>query len=175
MNKFKNYNDYLTLFNGGSTFLVKISKKDAYVYKNKDDQRFHYISNLKKLSEILKKKFNNHFNKLVKHFKFTRKILGKDPYSKKKYMGNSILFCTGKNEYIFVGQFFITFTSLSNIKIFVSPIGNSSVAYPYAIDNDKNYYLFTENVIINNVPKKYNEQPYLYYYKDTGKFLKKIN
>ena len=80
--------------------------------------------------------------------------------------GNSILLHLENNKYIFIGDRFISFQSLSPIVDFKSPVGNNDVPYPYAIDQENNYYLLIEDVIIlfNDNIINY-EDPYSYYYK----------
>ena len=59
-------------------------------------------------------------------------------------------------------------SSKSEIKKFISPVGNNDVPYPYAVDVDGNYYLMIEDVIIDKITniKKYDNDPYEFYYKN---------
>ena len=77
------------------------------------------------------------------------------------------------------------FESLSPIVKFVSPVGNSSVPYPFAVDKNRNYYLLGSTVIMSNVPENLkmecdvcdsdcsketvSEEPYRYYYNNKDK------
>lgn len=83
-----------------------------------------------------------------------------------KWDGNSILLHLNNNIYIFIGNKIFSFSSLSEIIEYYSPIGNNCIPYPYALDNDGNYYLLIEDVILLNCHGKldYNEDPYDYYY-----------
>lgn len=74
----------------------------------------------------------------------------------KKWDGNSILLKISDEKYIQIGDSIIGFCSKSPIVEYHSPVGNNTVVYPYAIDSKKRYYLITENVIVRNVPEKYN-------------------
>lgn len=76
--------------------------------------------------------------------------------------GNSILLETDENEYIFIGHKIIKFKSKSKIREFVSPVGNNDVPYPYAIDEENNYYLILEEVIYKKTESV--EDPYNEYY-----------
>ena len=64
----KGYKKYLTLFNGGSAFLIYMSKVDVYIYKNDKNKILNYLpqSSLnKKLSDMAKFKLIYNFNELV--------------------------------------------------------------------------------------------------------------
>jgi len=65
-------------------------------------------------------------------------------------VGSSILLHIKDNNYIWIGNEIYSFTSISKINYFVSPVGNNYVPYPYAYDNDNNIYLFTEHLILIN-------------------------
>lgn len=88
--------------------------------------------------------------------------------------GNSILLQMKRkpydlpNEfmYIYIGESVSSFKTTSPIVEYVSPVGNNDVPYPYAIDQEGMYYLITEGVIIEQVPKKYEKDPYEYYYRN---------
>jgi hypothetical protein len=95
-----------------------------------------------------------------------------------EFTGSSILLKQAKNTYIHIGIEIFSFKTNSEIIKFVSPVGNSDVPYPYAIDKDKNAYLMIENTVISNTKllelflKKYGE-PYEYFYtrNATGKTI----
>lgn len=69
------------------------------------------------------------------------------------YLGNSILLCTENNEYTFIGDCIYSFTSLSNITEFVSPVGNNDVPYPFAFDEQRNLYDMNNRVIFKDSEK----------------------
>lgn len=77
--------------------------------------------------------------------------------------GNSILLLDGTGDrYVFIGTHIFSFKARAPITRFESPIGNSDVPYPYAVDSARNIYLLIEGVVMCNVPK--NVDPYNYYY-----------
>jgi len=78
--------------------------------------------------------------------------------------GESVLVKEKENKYIFIGEFIYTFEIESDNEIleYYTPIGNSDVPFPSAIDKKGNNYLFTEKIMINDVPR--NMEPYQYYY-----------
>jgi hypothetical protein len=78
--------------------------------------------------------------------------------------GNSILLKINETTYIYVGHTIYSFKTKSPIAKYVSPIGNSDVPYPYAIDKNGEYYLLVEDVILKNVPNAQKYNPYNYYY-----------
>jgi hypothetical protein len=94
-----------------------------------------------------------------------------------RFDGNSILLHIKNNEYIWIGSEIYSFTSLNKIIKYVSPVGNSDVPYPYAVDKDNNYYLMIENVIIINSISEINhyEEPYEYYYHEYNIIDKNFN
>lgn len=53
----------------------------------------------------------------------------------------------------------------------MSPMGNSDVPYPYAVDIKRNYYLFAENVILDHIESS---KPYDYYYAERPKKMKLV-
>ena len=86
-----------------------------------------------------------------------------------EFDGNTILLCVGHNEYVSISEPIFSFKSVSKIVSYVSPIGNSDVPYPYAVDDQNNIYLLIEDVIIKHNTKvskqmKSYDDPYAYYY-----------
>ena len=159
---------YYTHDNGGRPFKVVVDNKKIYVYKYKKyDEDTDTTLYSEKSIKYEKKNF----------FKCKNIFIGKSPKNKttifsagygSKFTGNSILLQIAKNKYVFIGHIIFSFTSKSEIKKFVSPVGNSDVPYPYAIDIDGRYYLMIENIIIDKITniKKYGNDPYEYYYKN---------
>lgn len=157
---------YYTDDNGSKPFKVVIDNKKVYVYKYKKyDENTDTILYSEKPIKYEKKNF----------FKYKNIFIGKSPKNKTtiasgghgaKFSGNSILLQITKNKYIFIGHIIFSFTSKSEIKKFVSPVGNNYVPYPYAIDIDGRYYLMIEDVIIDKITniKKYDNDPYEFYY-----------
>lgn len=82
----------------------------------------------------------------------------------KEFDGNSILLHMNKQKYIWIGDSIKTFRSKSEIIAFSSPVGNSGVPYPYAIDSEKRIYLLIENVILLNYDGSIKRNPYNQYY-----------
>ena len=83
-----------------------------------------------------------------------------------RFLGNSFLIemkTSVPHNYMFIGHIVFTFIANSKIVKYVSEVGNNDVPYPYAIDENDNFYLMTEDVMLQ-VPEKYKDQPYHYYY-----------
>ncbi len=113
-----------------------------------------------------------------------RKIfIGKSPLTEQtkfsggygpKFDGNTILVNVNPDkggsgyEYICINSNIFKFTTEYPIIKYVSPVGNSDVPYHYAIDSKGQYYLLLENVIVQNVPSKFMNEPYDYYYDEPG-------
>lgn len=144
--------EYYTHDNGGISFKVVISQDNTVtVYQSTcEDEQAYYPDP-------------------VKVFAVSRVFIGKD----EKYPvlvdretdGNSILLNLTDNNYVFIGNNIHQFQALSNIVEYFSPIGNSDVPYPFAIDDKNNYYLMTEEVILLNSTLRDGDDPYDYYYK----------
>lgn len=158
--------EYLTHDNGGRPLRVEINKKEntisAFINYNFDE-------------------FTKLFNKKVFSSKYQKIWIGKSPKTEMttfsgghgpKFDGNSILIEKSNNTYVFIGDTIFSFKSIKPITEFVSPVGNSDVPYPYAIDSEGNVYLMLANIIITPNPstikvmsnKVYKEDPYLFYY-----------
>ena len=168
LNKKDKSKTYYTHDNGGRPFKVVIKDKKVYVYKYK---KYDKTTN----TDLYSEKSIKYEKK--DYFKCENIFIGKSPKIKltifsggygPKFTGNSILLQITKNKYVFIGNKIFSFTTKAEIKKFVSPVGNSDVPYPYAIDMDGKYYLMIESVIINKITniKKYNNDPYEFYYEN---------
>ena len=148
---------YYVLDNAERPFKVDIENNNVIVYK------IEYISNsndIKYAKEPILI-FNNVNNIFI----------GKSPknamttYSGghgKKFDGNTILLNIKDKKYVFIGLNIFSFIAEYDIIKYVSPVGNSGVPYPYAVDKNNNFYLMIEDVMIKNIPKNIN--PYYYYF-----------
>jgi len=160
----------------GYSFVVFINKNNVTIFRINDDNDFLLDWGY----EIFKKKKYYLFTKFVKEYNTKKIFIGKSPLIEmtkfsgghgKKFDGNSILLNISNNKYIYIGGIIYEFKSYSTIIKFVSPVGNSNVSYPYAVDDKNNTYLFLENLCINNkthktkfnIIKNYDD-PYNYYY-----------
>ena len=139
--------------NYSKPFMVTIDNKLVKVYK------YNFDADDYGRGPVLEVKADNIF-------------IGKSPRNKmteysegfgENFDGNTILVNVG-NSYIFIGRVMKMFKALSKITKFISPVGNSDIPYPYAIDTKGNYYLFNENVILTKMDKGYKDGPYDYYY-----------
>lgn len=160
---------YYTHDNGGRPFRVYIDeeKKIAMISLNEDEIQSSYPFIMNKL------------------FKFDDVFIGKDTddiYKEKKSAdkndGNSILFLMKRDEhdhnndedheekhhelyeYMFVGSEIIIFTTDSPIIRFESPIGNSDVPYPFAVNTNDTYFLLNHYYIFFHSKDFIGETPY---------------
>lgn len=165
MQNLKGAKTYFTHDNGGRPFLVAIRKNEVKVYK-KPGEGSGYFVNEDDSGEKWTYVINLHT------FKPKKVFVGKSPKNKMTefsgghgpaFDGNSILVELGKNEYVFIGQNIFKFESYAPITKYVSPVGNSDVPYPFAVDQDGTYYLMIEDVVLK-VPSKYANDPYEFYY-----------
>ena len=153
---------YYTLDNGGRPFLVNINGMHVEVYTlnyNDNDYEKPFYKNFKP-SPIHQVDAEEIFiGKAPSNTKFA-KITG--AYGR-QFIGNSILLkLKGKNKYqLIYGDNIKNFYSKAPIKSYLSPIGNSDVAYPYAVDENQNYYVFAYDVMFHYPHKiKKDEEPY---------------
>lgn len=171
MDNLNNYNTtmlismqtYETHDNGGRPFKVEIDPEEnnntvvRVYYKNEEMQLEPIVTFDAKKVFVGKSPINNMTNFSGGHgFEFD---------------GNSILLELNENQYEFIGDKIFSFTSLNKIVDYISPVGNSDVPYPYAIDENGNVYLLIENVVLKSTEslkshiENTNNDPYNYYYK----------
>jgi hypothetical protein len=85
------------------------------------------------------------------------------------YKGNSVLVKTKDNIYVYIGARIYSFTADCEITRYVSEVGKNDVPYPYAVDKRGNFYLFIEDVVLEELSSQFNTDPYSYLYDITGK------
>ncbi len=166
----KDWKHYLIHDNGGRPFCVYISPENKIdIYKVNKNNTFTENDYAKIYT----------YTEFVMSFKPKKTFVGKSPKNKmtefssgygQYFDGNSILLYLGNSKYVFIGSSIFSFKTNKEIVKFVSPVGNSDVPYPYAIDNEDNYYFLIENGIMKIKDKIETYDPYNYYYK----ILKKI-
>lgn len=151
---------YYTLHNGDRPHKIVVeSSKKVEIYKRVafDYDKEEYIYENKPFLSI--KPIEIFIGKSPKN-EMTESSGGFGP----KFKGNSFLFRIMKNKYMFVEELIFTFVAKKQITKFVSPVGNNDVPYPYAVDEDNNYYLLVEDVIVTNMPEELKDDPYTFYY-----------
>ncbi len=143
-------NTYYTHDNGGRSFKVIISKAGKHV----DIYKCIYPD-----WHAPDKYENVRYYQRVFGFDVMRVMLGTDPdnlyknkpENVKKWLGNSILAEISRGKYLYIGDSVFTFNTGPDAKTpitkYISPVGNSDVPYPYAVD-DRFVYLMIENVKI---------------------------
>lgn len=152
---------YFTHDNGGCPFKVGVDDNNVKIYKHRRnvDEKYH--------------------SKPILEFVANKIFIGEDPdnsclkfCSDFDHRGNSILLNIGNNTCVFIGHEIYQFETDKEIISYHSPIGNSDVPYPYAIDVDGNYYLMLDSVVISNSDKlqsrleSYQGDPYYYHYSE---------
>lgn len=172
-----NSSNYLIHDNGGRPFCVYISPENkVYIYKiykncklteTNCDELYIYtelITSFEAIEIFIGKSLKNEITKFSDGY-------GKD------FDGNSILLYLGDYKYVFIGKEIYSFTVQENIKIvkFMSPIGNSNVPYPYAIDNENNYYFLIAYSTLKVLDKTKEDDPYNYYYDMLGRIRESEN
>jgi len=163
---------YFTHLNGGRPYLVCLSPSSMLtVYTI--PSRTHYILE-KDVSRDQHKNRWMYIERVLAPTRFLKSWIGKSPKNQmtefsggygRRFLGNSCLFHHDKNKYIFVGHKVFSFTTRSPIVSFVSPVGNSDVPYPFAIDQEGNAYLFLEEKILPRLSYDTSD-PYDSFYSD---------
>lgn len=145
--------------NGGRPFKVVIDNDKVYVYKN-----IHHDFDTYE---------DFYSDKPILTFHPMKIFIGKSPFNTMtqfsgghgpEFDGNSILIQMSEKKYVYIGRKIYSFATEHKITKYVSPVGNSDVPYPYAVDNKKHIYLLEEDVIIKRVPRHID--PYDYFYDD---------
>lgn len=166
---------YYILDNGGRPFLVNIKGMHVEVYPlNYDEDNYIYE----------KPYYKNYKNKPIHQVDAEEIFIGKASKKigafRRGYLGNSILLkIKGNNKYqLIYGDKIINFSSKAPINSYVSPIGNADVVYPFAVDDNQNYYIFAYGVMFHYSYKLEDEEPYKISerlgFPDTTKKLKEI-
>lgn len=135
---------FFTHDNGGRPFAVNIVGKKVEIYRQNKEEDFD-----EKVQE------NIPYTKILE-YDTDEIFIGKD----ETYPGNSILIRV-KDKYIYIGEKIFSFETESPIIKYHSPVGNSDVPYPYAIDEEGFNYLMIESVIL-----KAEGDPYDYLYEN---------
>lgn len=65
-----------------------------------------------------------------------------------QYNGNSLLIQINNLQYLYIGDIIYTFELKADLVHYESPIGISSITYPWAQDEDKNIYLLAYETMI---------------------------
>ncbi|CAJ1418609.1 unnamed protein product [Effrenium voratum] len=142
---------YLVHDNGGRPFKVKVLRKGEAAPGKV------WVYMLKSSEEELKYEDSPILEETVE-----RIFVGTSPKHGKVFDGNSLLLKKSKNQYIFVGGNIFSFESEAEISRYSSPVGNSDVPYPFAVDTEGRNYLLINNVVLNTVPE--GKDPYEHFY-----------
>lgn len=138
---------YLTHANMGRPYLVDLKGKEAFIYRDTSKYNEDDI-------DIGKE---GPYDKFIT-YAFEKAFVGESPKNKMTKFsggfgltGNSILLYIGeqneKHRYVFIGDQIYEFSTNRRIKSFLSPVGNSDVPYPTAMDG-KNVYFFLDRVYV---------------------------
>lgn len=185
---------YFTHFNGDRPYRVEISsmgkgnldrtiEKIIKVYKA-DGYTDEFINfRRKNPAQSVRKNIRTYTNNPIATYTSPIVFIGNSFRKSKETDGNSIIIaCDNEQsrlgrgnfhsqftyEYIYIGECIFRFYSLYKIVEYHSPIGNSNVPYPYAIDQNEHFYLMIEDVIIEKFMNEYDARfndPYAYYYR----------
>jgi hypothetical protein len=152
---------YYTHDNGGRPFTVSITGNTVSIYKllenDSNDNKPKYTK-----KPILTYQVQNYF---IGNSPKCDMTLFSGGYGS-KFDGNSILLHMNDNNYIYIGEKIYSFTSNAEIVKYISPVGNSDVPYPYAIDSNNSLYLMIEYVILGEYNTDKYDNPYDQYYSE---------
>lgn len=154
---------YLTHDNGGRAFKVCFNGRRFWVFKPDSrggDDTVHTVMAI--APTAYKRVFIGHSPRNA----MTEFSGGYGP----RFDGNSMLFELATGRYMFVGDCVRTFSTTSPITTFVSPVGNSDVPYPFAVDASGVVYLLSEEVRLTAgpYPREVLLDPYELYYSGTS-------
>lgn len=143
---------YFTRFNYSKPFMVTIEDNIARIYKNTEQDNYEDEPS-----------YIYEFNKLFIGRSLLNEMTTRSGFHGEEYDGNTFLLKMD-GYYIYIGDKIVKFTTNTDIMEFKSPIGLNEVPYPYAIDEDSNYYLFLENVVLSKTDDMDLFEPYKHYY-----------
>jgi len=149
-------------------------KEKVYLIHDNRNKPFkvHILDNYVTVYKMIDFEKETYGNKPLFLWKADKIFIGTSPqnqmttesgYYGPKYDGNTVLLKIS-THYIYIGFQIYQFDALEEIVKFVAPIGNNDVPYPYAVDKKGNYYLLTENVIMQAHAALNKEAIYEYYY-----------
>lgn len=148
--KLEKYKYYYVHDNGGRPFLVYYKNGEALIYiLDKEKYYFDIYREIPKDRRI-------EYTKCILKFKYIKLFIGKSYKNEmttfsggygKRFDGNSLLFQISSKKYISIGMSIYSFTSLDSIDMYVSPVGNNDVPYPFAV-GDKYVYLIGEQMYV---------------------------
>jgi hypothetical protein len=161
---------YFTHDNGGNPFMTCIKSGKVSVYKvdekKEEELPEEFYKNLKKFAYCYSKK--------VCSYKPVKIFIGNPPKTKGKkissyYNGNTILLQINKLKYVYIGDSIFEFKAYAEIVQYVSPLDYmDDVVYPYALDKDGNYYLISDENVIEikdkSIKIEKDVDPYTIYY-----------
>ncbi len=103
--------------------------------------------------------------------RYAEEVLRPTPYTEAFVEKSSLLFAVGKPgsaRYVFVGDRVIGFKTAAPVVRFASPVGNSDVPYPFAIDLTGAIYLLAYGVALAAppYPKGVAADPYRFYHRE---------
>lgn len=144
--KKKGVKTYTMLDNGSEPFAADVSPSRVEVYRQlyKDDGGVEEYLRDKKIVDTPYKKI----------FIGDNDLRLKDGVAPKgMYPGNSILICTGKGKYIYVGDQIYSLETKDgeDIKEYYSYVGNSAVPYPYAVGTNYTYFMLDRQSVPNEL------------------------
>jgi len=162
---------YLIHDNGGRPYMVEINGNQVNVY-GKSNEEFSHDQLLWSFDHmeifIGTDKYDDHPDAQSDAQSDTQSDTQSDAQSDTQ--GNTILLYMGKEneryKYIFISGDIFSFTAEHMITKYESPIGNSDVPWPYAIDKNGTYYLLIKDSCVKIDPKfaKEYDDPYDYFY-----------
>jgi len=148
--------------NGGRPFRVRINGTTVRVYLLIPPDQYHNEPSL-----------TIHSNRVFIGPSPVNSMTTRSGGSGKDYLGNSILVETKTPLiYVSIGFKIFTFKSVAKIVEYWSPVGNNDVPYPWAKDEEGNYYLILDEVVLMSKPnlstdiakQPHDNDPYSYYY-----------
>lgn len=154
----------VTMFNGGLCYYVHVSPQSINVFQFTGSELDDTNTKTKSVD------YEVYFDKHVLCTNYKKLFIGDDKKVKNYGYGNTVLIHVRDDEYIYICNEIVQFKTDKKITKFFSPIGNNSVPYPYAEDEDGKILLLVDEhkgKVSIPVLKQYFNDPWGDYYGHT--------
>jgi hypothetical protein len=131
---------YKILDNGYVPYVVEITPTTLCIIQQNAKERGHAQQSIKQNTEIYRTPYKHVFLG-----EKTGRLTDSSIYRK----GSSILACIKENHYVYIGSEIYSFYTKEPIIAYESPVGSSSVPYPYAVGEEYTYFMLDKEKVPN--------------------------
>ena len=133
---------YKILDNGYVPYVVEITPTTLCIIQQNAKERGLAQQSIKQNTEIYRTPYQQVFLG-----EKTGRLTDSSIYRK----GSSILACIKENQYIYIGSEIYSFYTKEPIIAYESPVGSSSVPYPYAVGEEYTYFMLDKEKVPNEL------------------------